>query len=623
MASSLSHRGPDAAGHWIDQASGVGLAHRRLSILDLSPAGYQPMISPCDRFVLVFNGEIYNHLDLRRALEKEGGAFSWRGHSDTETLLAGLRHWGVEACLQKLNGMFAFALWDRVDQQLYLARDRMGEKPLYYGRCGSAFLFGSELKALVRHPQWHGLLDRDALALFMRYNHVPSPSSIYHGFKKLPPANFVVIRDQGREIKSPECYWPLAKVVVSGIDQSRSSDVSSRVLVEELDQLLHDAIGLQMLSDVPLGAFLSGGYDSTMIVAQMQAQSLKPIKTFSIGSEDVELDEASHAAKVAKYLGTDHSDLYVTAKDALSVIPKLPEVFDEPFADSSQIPTFLVSQLARQDVSVALSGDGGDELFGGYNRHILGPRIWHHASRFPLRIRKLLSLIISRFVVGGDGGYQTYLPRQFRYPSLDLKLSKLSAALEAADGLAFYDQLRAHWKETDMVLGASLNLPFMQLPNLNILDAMLYQDMKTYLTDDILTKVDRASMAVSLEVRAPFLDHRLVEFAWRVPSQFKVRDSQGKWLLREVLYKYLPRSLIDRPKQGFSIPIAQWLRGPLRDWAESLLDESRLKQEGYLNANLVRAAWQNHLIGRGNREHDLWCVLMFQAWLEVQHRSLK
>ncbi|MCH1516320.1 MAG: asparagine synthase (glutamine-hydrolyzing), partial [Alphaproteobacteria bacterium] len=428
MANSLTHRGPDATGHWIDKANGVGFAHRRLSILDLSPAGHQPMFSPCNRFALVFNGEIYNHLDLRQALEKEGGAFNWQGHSDTETLLAGLRHWGVETCLQKLNGMFAFALWDKVDQQLFLARDRMGEKPLYYGRCGSAFLFGSELKALSEHPEWQGVIDRDALALFMRYNHLPGPCSIYHGIKKLPPAHYVVIRDQGREVKSPKCYWPLSEVAASGIYQSRSSDVCSRVLVEELDQLLRDAVGLRMLSDVPLGAFLSGGYDSTMIVAQMQAQSSNPIKTFTIGTEDVEHDEAKHAAAIAKHLGTDHSELYVTAQDALSVIPKLPQVFDEPFADSSQIPTFLVSQLARRDVSVALSGDGGDELFGGYNRHIVGPRIWRNANRLPLGIRKLLSRSITRMVDGEDSGYQTYLPLQFQYPSLDLKLSKLSAA---------------------------------------------------------------------------------------------------------------------------------------------------------------------------------------------------
>jgi len=622
MASSLSHRGPDAVGHWFDRTHGIGLAHRRLSILDVSPAGHQPMTSPCDRFVLVFNGEIYNHLDLRQALEKEGGAFNWRGHSDTETLLAGLRHWGVEGCLQKLNGMFAFALWDRSEKQLFLARDRIGEKPLYYGRSGSAFLFGSELKALAAHPQWEGEIDRNALALFMRYNHVPSPHSIYRGIRKLPPAHYVVIRDQGREVSPPQCYWSLAEVASSGINQSESADVNEKALIEELDQLLRDAVGLRMLADVPVGAFLSGGYDSTLIVAQMQAQSSRSIKTFSIGNDDDELDEAKHAALVAKHLGTDHSELYVMAQDALSVIPNMQQIYDEPFADSSQIPTFLVSQLARKNVTVALSGDGGDELFGGYNRHTVGPRIWRKASRIPSGMTRFLGRQISRLVEGADNGYHKYLPRQFQYPGLDLKLSKLASALEAEDGLAFYDQLRAHWKETDIVLGSSLSLPYTHLPDVDLLNQMIFQDMQTYLPDDILTKVDRASMAVSLEARVPFLDHRLIEFAWRVPSQFKVRDGKGKWLLREVLNCYVPRELMERPKQGFGIPIAQWLRGPLRDWAESLLNETRMQQQGYLNARLVRYVWQNHLAGRGNREHDLWCVLMFQSWLESQQRSI-
>jgi len=616
MSSTLASRGPDSSGEWVEPNSKVGFAHRRLSIMDITDAGSQPMCSSDGRWVITFNGEIYNHLILRKEIQSTFKWFNWRGCSDTETLLVAIQHWGVERTLSKINGMFAFGLWDNSLQRIYLVRDRMGEKPLYYGRCGSAFLFGSELKALAVHPQWQGEIDRDALALFMRYNHVPSPHSIYRGIKKLPPAHYVVIRDQGREVGPAQSYWSLAEVSSSGVNQSKSVDVSEETLLEELDQLLRDAVGLRMLADVPLGAFLSGGYDSTMIVALMQAQSSRRVKTFSIGNEDVELDEAKHAAAVAKYLGTDHTDLYVTAQDALLVIPKLPQIFDEPFADSSQIPTLLVSQLARRDVTVALSGDGGDELFGGYNRHVVGPRIWRNARRIPSAMRRLFGRQLSRLVEKENNGYRKYFPNQLQYPDLDLKLSKLAAALETKDGLAFYDQLRAHWKESNVVLGSSLHLPYGQLPNVDLLHQMIYQDMKTYLSDDILTKVDRASMAVSLEARVPFLDHRLIEFSWRVPSQFKVRDGKGKWLLREILDRYVPRSLMDRPKQGFGIPIAQWLRDPLRDWAESLLNETRMQQEGYLNSKLVRTVWENHLAGRGNREHDLWCVLMFQAWLE-------
>jgi asparagine synthase (glutamine-hydrolysing) len=619
MLGALMHRGPDAKGFWFDKNTQIGLAHSRLSILDLSPAGHQPMISPCGCFVLVFNGEIYNHLDLRQALEKDGGAFNWKGKSDSETLLAGLRHWGVETCLKKLNGMFAFALWDRTKQKLYLARDRMGEKPLYYGHSASTFVFASELKAITAHSKWHGKINREALAMFMRYSHVPSPFSIYNGIKKIPPAHYVVISDQGKEVSPPKCYWSLAGLFDSDINQSQSSDVSSETLIEELDQILRDAVGLRMLADVPLGAFLSGGYDSTMIVAQMQTISSKPVKTFTIGNENIDLDEAKHAAKIAKHLGTDHSYLYITPQDALSVIPKMPQIFDEPFADSSQIPTFLVSRLARRDVTVVLSGDGGDELFGGYNRHVFGPRIWRIASRMPQGIRRMLSYQISRIAKWEVSSYRKYIPNHLRFSDLELKLSKLANALKADDDLEFYDQFRAHWQENNIVLGCSVNLPFTSLPNVKLLEQMIYQDMHTYLPDDILTKIDRASMAVSLEARAPFLDHRLVEFASRVPSQFKVRNGKGKWLLREALCRYVPRKLMKRPKQGFGIPIDQWLRGSLRDWAESLLSESRLQQEGYLNTKLVRSVWEDHCAGRGNREHDLWCVLMFQSWLESQN----
>jgi asparagine synthase (glutamine-hydrolysing) len=622
MGEALRHRGPDDHGIWIDAGPEIALVHRRLAVVDLSAAGNQPMESSTGRFILAFNGEIYNHREIRKLLiasnELVSKKVNWRGHSDTETLLVALEFWGIDRTLKELNGMFAFALWDKKDRKLFLARDRIGEKPLYYGSLQNSFVFGSEIKALAAHPQWRGDIHRDSLALFMRYSHVPAPETIYQGIKKILPGHYLVVSNQGQLIGDSICYWSLESVAYQGM-ANRKGDALE--LADELDFLLKDAVGLRMLTDVPLGAFLSGGYDSTMIVAQMQVQSSRPVKTFSIGSEDNELDEAKHAAAVAKHLGTDHSDLYVTPDDALSVISKLPQIYDEPFADSSQIPTFLVSQFARRDVTVALSGDGGDELFGGYNRHIVGPRIWKNTSRMPLIIRQFLARQISRLSQGTNNGYRNYLPRQLQYPDLELKLSKLAAALKAEDGLAFYDQLRAYWRETDIVLGSSFLQPYMQhLPNIDLLEQMLFQDMKTYLPSGILTKVDRASMAVSLEARVPFCDHRLIEFSWRVPSQFKVRDGKGKWLLREVLKRYVPHSLMDRPKQGFSVPIAKWLRGPLRDWAESLLNETRMRQEGFLNAKLVRAVWQNHLSGRGNREHDLWCVLMFMSWLEAQKK---
>jgi len=618
---SLSHRGPDASGSWLSDDDGIALIHTRLSILDVSANGLQPMKSPNGRWLLSFNGEIYNHLILRKEIKDVFGFCNWRGSSDTETLLVAIELWGIEKTLPLINGMFSFALWDSWSKKLYLARDRLGEKPIYYGRVGDHFLFASELKGLVVHPEWCGEVNRDSLALFMRYNHVPAPDSIYEGVSKLPPAHYIIIGDHGRSVSQPICYWSLSDIADLGMRQSAQYTQSHISLVDELDNLLKESVSLRMLSDVPVGAFLSGGYDSTMIVAQMQALSSRPVRTFSIGSEDVEFDEAKHAAAVAKHLGTDHSDLYVTADDALSVIPRLPLIFDEPFADSSQIPTFLVSQLARRDVTVALSGDGGDELFGGYNRHVFGARVWHIASRMPLWARRFLSRQILRVVRGESGYHNKYFARKLQYPGLYLRLSKLAAALESDDGLAFYDQLRAHWKESDLVLGSSMSLSNTQVQNVELLSQMIFQDMRTYLPDDILTKVDRASMAVGLEARLPYLDHRLVEFSWRVPSQFKVRDGRGKWLLRQALYRYVPRSLMERPKQGFGIPVAQWLRGPLRDWAESLLDEARMQQEGYLNAKLVRTVWKNHLGGQGSREHDLWCVLMFQAWLESQKRS--
>lgn len=619
MGHVLLHRGPDDGGVWWDAGAGIGLSHRRLSIVDLSPAGHQPMLSPCGRFVLAYNGEIYNHLDLRAELEAERGHFDWRGHSDTETLLAALRHWGVAGALPRLNGMFAFALWDATERTLFLARDRMGEKPLYYGKCGDAFLFGSELKALAAHPDWRGEVDRNALALYMRHNYVPAPWSIYRGIHKLLPAHFIAVRDGARTVGTPQCYWDLAAIAERGVAAATGTP---QELADELDALLRDAVGRRMVADVPLGAFLSGGYDSTTVAALMQAQSARPVKTFTIGFREQGYDEARHARAVATHLGTDHTELYVTPGEALAVIPRLPTIYDEPFSDSSQIPTFLVSELARRQVTVTLSGDGGDELFHGYERYFQGARIWNALSIVPLPFRRMASRLLARAPGRAIEKAAGLLPKALRIEHVADRLPKLAEVLALRDGTAFYRALVSHWRQPDCVvlggrepetiLGDSSRLP--PLPGLR--ERMMLLDMLTYLPDDILTKVDRASMAVSLEARVPLLDHRLVEFAWRVPTAYKVRNGQGKWLLRQVLYRYVPRRLMDRPKMGFGVPIDHWLRGPLRDWAEALLDEKRLREEGYFDPAPIRTMWAEHLAGTRRWHYYLWDVLMFQAWRE-------
>jgi len=622
MAQQIVHRGPDDSGVWCDAAAGLALAHRRLSILDLSPAGHQPMLSPCGRYALVYNGEIYNHLELRDDLQRDGGAFKWRGHSDTETLLAALRHWGVQGALERLNGMFAFALWDCTERILFLARDRMGEKPLYYGRCGDTFLFGSELKALRTHPDWNGQLDRDALALYLRHNYVPTPWSIYRGIQKLPAAHFIAVSNGGRNIAEPICYWDVAQVAARGV-----SDKSPAELTDELEALLRDAIKRRMAADVPLGAFLSGGYDSSIVAALMQAQSDRPIKTFSIGFHEEGYNEAQHARAVASHLGTDHTELYVSAEQAMGVIPCLPAMYDEPFSDSSQIPTFLVSKLARQSVVVSLSGDGGDELFCGYNRYLLALRVWEKLGSIPLPARRALAKLVRRAPRYALDRMQSALPQRFQVSRLPDRLPKLAAVLEHRDGQAFYRSLVSHAKDpARLVFGAHEPETILcrpeDLPKLTGLrEQMMLLDQLTYLPDDILTKVDRASMAVSLEARVPLLDHRLVEFAWRVPSELKYRDGQGKWLLRQVLYRHVPRKLMERPKMGFGVPIEHWLRGPLRDWAEALLDENRLHVEGVFDPKPIRQMWQEHLKGERYWHYNLWDVLMFQAWSEAQPMS--
>ena len=632
MGLAIRSRGPDDSGVWFDPASDIGFSHRRLSIVDLSPAGHQPMESSCGRYVIAFNGEIYNHLDLRADLNKcsESGlaGLTWRGHSDTETLLAGFANWGIKPTLDRCIGMFAFAVWDKKDRVLTLGRDRLGEKPLYYGwqgsRGGGTFLFGSELKALKAHPSFSEEINRDALCLMMRHNYIPSPHSIYRDIFKLPPGTLLTVTSDRRE-PLIETYWSLTNVAVSG---SRSPlQGSPGQIVDLLEDLLTSAIRQQMLADVPLGAFLSGGVDSSTVVALMQAQSGRPVKTFTIGFNEEGYNEAVHAKAVARHLGTDHTEMYVTPQQALDVIPNLPSLYCEPFADSSQIPTFLVSKLARQKVTVSLSGDAGDELFAGYNRYVMARNIWHKISRLPVGVRSLAASSIRTLSPSAWnrvlGPLQPLMPRSLCQANIGDKLHKGAGVLTAQNVDNLYLGLITHWQPQDLVIGGHEPTTCMRgnhlvLDGLDEVQRMMVMDAIAYLPDAILVKVDRAAMGVSLEGRVPFLDHRVVEFAWRVPQSLKLRDGVGKWILRQLLYRHVPKELIERPKMGFGVPIDAWLRGPLKDWAEALLDETRLRREGYFNSAQIRAKWAEHLSGKRNWQYLLWDVLMFQAWLEEQ-----
>lgn len=626
MCDQISHRGPDSEGYWQTDDGALAIGHRRLSILDLSAAGHQPMHSECGRYVLVFNGEIYNHLALRSLLAEP----NWRGQSDTETLLACFTAWGLEATLQAVRGMFAFALWDKQERELTLARDRVGEKPLYWGWCGDVLLFGSELKALKAHPGFNAEVDRGALTLLLRHCYIPVPYSIYQGIQKLKPGHFVRIPVRGDVAESkaadPVAYWSLTDVVENG--QSNKFCGSPSEAVGLLESSLSASVSEQMLSDVPLGAFLSGGVDSSAIVALMQAQSSRKVRTFTIGFEEGGYNEAEHAKQVARHLGTDHTELYVSADDALGVIPRLPTMFCEPFGDSSQIPTFLVSQMAKQHVTVALSGDGGDELFGGYNRYMAAQKVWGPVQRLPAFVRKFGAASLRALSPAQwDRLFQALspmLPKRARLSIPGEKARKLADVLSLTDGHAFYRQLTSHWSdpasvvinghEPETLISNSSAWP----KNDSLEHAMMAMDAQTYMADDILVKVDRAAMATSLETRVPMLNHHVVELAWQMPLEYKIRDGQGKWLLRQVLYKHVPRELIERPKAGFGIPLDAWLRGPLCEWAESLLSEQRLRSEGFFNPEPIRAMWAQHLSGKMNWQYHLWNVLMFQAWLAEQ-----
>jgi asparagine synthase (glutamine-hydrolysing) len=629
MASRIAHRGPDDADAWVDADAGLALSHRRLAIVDLSPAGHQPMKSPSGRFVIAFNGEIYNHLDLRAELQRAvGHQLPWRGHSDTETLLAAIDTWGLAATLRRTVGMFALALWDREACCLQLARDRVGEKPLYYGWHGRgaarALLFGSELKAMRAHPAFgadgEGEVDREALLLFMRHGYVPAPYSIHRGVRKLPPGTIGTF-DIGAHVPTIESYWSAVEAMLRG--HGAPLDIGPDEAVDRLQALLGDAIGRQMVADVPLGAFLSGGIDSSTIVALMQAQSSTPVRTFSIGFHEEGYDEAQHAKAVARHLGTQHTELYVTPIEAMGVVPQLPEMYDEPFADSSQIPTHLVAALARRHVTVALSGDAGDELFGGYSRYVITHRVWSRIAAVPMPLRRLAAAALTSISETGWNRLVTatrrVLPVARRFNRLGDKVHKGAQAMLGRDADALYLRTVSQWSDpAPLVPGATEPLtvltgaptPLTALPDV---PRMMAYDLLTYLPDDILVKIDRAAMAVSLETRVPMLDHRVIEFAWQLPMAHKLRDGIGKWALRQVLYRHVPRSLVERPKMGFGVPIDSWLRGPLRDWAEALLAPALLRDHGLADVP-IRAAWKAHLEGSADAQYPLWNVLMYQAW---------
>jgi asparagine synthase (glutamine-hydrolysing) len=621
MADTLAARGPDDRGTWVDPQTGVALGHRRLAVIDRTDAAHQPMVSTRGRYVLTFNGEIYNHRELAEDLRRRGHRF--RGHGDTEVLLAVIEAWGLEAALHRLNGMFAFALWDRVEEVLALVRDRMGEKPLAWGRIGDTVVFASDLRALRPHPAFRAELDRDALALYFRHKYVPSPFTIWRGIEKVPPAGMVRIDRTGQVVRS--CYWRAHDHLAAGPLTTGSGpppDAPRQEEIDELESLLADAVGRRMVADVPLGAFLSGGLDSAVVVALMARQASVPVRTFTIGNTDPRFDESSDAEAVARHLGTDHTTLRVSAADALAVVPRLAEVYDEPFADSSQIPTLLVAELARREVTVSLSGDGGDEVFGGYNRYRWIPAIWDRVRPIPRPLRRWAASGLGAVPAPWWDQAIRVIPRRRRPRLAGTKVAKVSQVAGLDGPEAMYRRLTSHWpRPTELVLGAREHPTLVSSPTEwpaapTLAEQLMAVDLVTYLPDDILVKLDRATMAVSLEGRAPLLDHRVVELGLARPLWWKHHHSVSKWALREVATRLVPPELLDRPKMGFGVPVGTWLRGPLRPWAEALLAPDRLRRHGVLAPEVVSATWEAHQRGRRDHSYELWDVVMFQAWWE-------
>ena len=613
MNTSLRHRGPDDDGVWLDAEAPVALAHRRLSIVDLSSAGHQPMMSSDNRFVITYNGEVYNHEEVRPELVARGVRF--RGHSDTEVMLEAFSAFGIEATVKRLIGMFAIGVWNRRERTLTLVRDRLGIKPIYWAKFGDLFMFGSELKALRAHPGWTPRINRGAVAAFLRHNYVPAPHTIYEGVHKLEPGSILTLPWNGEpNIKQ---FWEARTIARAGIANPLSANDGD--LTDQLEQLLKDAVSRRMVADVPVGAFLSGGIDSSTVVALMHAANAGTVRTYTIGFNVAGFDEAKHAAAIARHLGTEHTELTATAQQALDVIPRLPDFYDEPFADSSQIPTYLISAMTRQHVTVALSGDGGDEVFAGYNRYQLATGRWRGLSLLPRAVRHGMAATLTGISAERWSRLLALLPARMRPAQIGEKLHKLASIMTLEDGDAAYRQLVSHWEPEQLLAGVAEPRGILwdasiaeDIPTL--LERMQLLDLITYLPDDILTKVDRASMAVGLEARVPLLDHRVVEFSWRLPSSAKIRNGKSKWLLRQVLDRHVPRDLIERPKMGFGIPLGEWLRGPLRDWAEALLSEKRLREGGVLDPVRVRQHWNEHLQGSRNWQHQLWDVLMLEAW---------
>ncbi len=624
MAVTISNRGPDDSGFWHDQEKGIGFAHRRLSIIDLTTSGKQPMESYSGRYVIVFNGEVYNYKELKKDLENEN--IQWQGSSDTEVMLAAIDCWGLETAVRRFNGMFAFALWDKKKCILSLCRDRLGIKPLYYAKIRKGLLFASEIKAIKAHSDYRAEININALGSYLRYNYIPAPDTIFKNTWKLKPGNmihFSCFDIKNNVIKSSECYWDIKGIAYA--NQKSSFKGTDKDAIDELDVLLNDSVKKRMISDVPLGAFLSGGIDSSTVVSIMQAQSTQKINTFSIGFDEDGYNEAGYAKKVASYLGTNHTELYLSQKDAIEVIPKLPNLYDEPFSDASQVPTFLVSKLAKQHVTVSLSGDGGDELFGGYNRHFLISTIWGKIGKINPAVRKFVAEFLQRLspVQLNELMYKfnKIIPLNKRIDRAGDKISKFSEILHLKTPEAIYESLCSNWKNPASVLvGAESRTELGKMRTdiefFDISHKTMFWDLITYLPDDILTKVDRATMGVSLEGRVPILDHRIVEFAWRLPLEMKIRKNRGKWILRKVLDKYLPKQYTDRPKFGFGIPIDTWLRKDLRDWAENLLNRKKLDSEGFFNTDIIRTVWKEHLSEKKNQQYQLWNILMFQSWIE-------